>query len=59
MDGADAAADAALEKRMSELLLKQKQVKENSTMEKLMAPSNSLRSLYSDVLSIKVALECC
>lgn len=48
--------DDTLDDRMLALMEKQKKVKESQSMEKLMAPSNSLRSLYSDILSVKVGI---
>jgi hypothetical protein len=43
-----------LNAKICALMDKQKRVKESNTLEKLMQPSNSLRSLYSDILSVKV-----
>ena len=49
-------ADDVLNDKIFALMVKQKKVIESESMEKLMAPSNSLRSLYSDILSVKVGL---
>ena len=47
----------ALNAKLFALIEKNKKVKESDSMEKLMAPSYSLRSLYSDILSVKVLLD--
>jgi hypothetical protein len=51
--------DEELNERIVALMDKQKKIKESETIEKLLMPSNSLRSLYNDILSVKVAIiEC-
>ena len=46
--------DIGLQDKICALIEKHKQVKESESLQKLMQPSYSLRSLYSDVLSVKV-----
>lgn len=46
--------DIGLQDKIFALIEKHKQVKESESLQKLMQPSYSLRSLYSDVLSVKI-----
>ena len=51
---ADVADDDELNGRVMALLEKQRKLKEQASMEKLLIPSNSLRSLYSGSTPIKM-----
>lgn len=48
--------DNDLNAKIFALMDKQKRVKENEFLEKLTQPSNSLRSLYSNIMSVKVIM---
>ena len=47
--------DAELDDKIFALMDKQQKIKEQTKMEKILMPSNSLRSLYNDSMAVKVS----